>query len=202
MGFSNTWVAVKGVPKQTLLDRLGMDDTEFPVDPESEQMSVGRNSRGWILLCSNDWELGERAAELSQGGEAVACWIEDHVMTSGARGFSDGQEDWSVWYEEQRLDIGGDPPDALTKVHAKAKKAQQKHGASADPLRTDYIYEIPVDLAAAACGFRLDRLPQPKFTALKYKPRPRSEGKSIYPDEAKGFLGSVKLAIKRRLDWW
>lgn len=75
------------------------------------------------------------------------------------------------------LQVGGNPPAELQAIRAQAEAEQAKPD---DGLPTDYIFDVPVDLVEAICGFRIGVLPEPEFIVLiEHRPRPRGLFKGL-----------------------
>jgi hypothetical protein len=99
MGYSLSWLAVKGKPPQAVRDQLGFRLTgEREEIPEADLSGV-QMPTGWYLIVSNRSEqVASEAAmrSLSSGSELVTCFVEEHVMASSATGWKDGRKIWSV----------------------------------------------------------------------------------------------------------
>jgi hypothetical protein len=101
---------------------------------------------------------------LSSGCEVVGCSVEEHVMVSTAVRWKDGQKIWQVIHDAQKdiehLDVKGEPPLEFSAIRDRLKSQQQAAGGKKSD--TDYIFDIPVDLAEVIIGYRYDKdLPGP-----------------------------------------
>jgi len=175
MGFSISFIAVKGREKAEVVGELGLADTGRP-DPRTRARFVyAELPDGWRLVYSNsfDYASPRRIADLSKGALAVGCAVEEHVMFSGARAYEDGRELWSVIHDRQDglydLSMTGKPPAELQAIKDRLFKEQDEEGGA--DAGVDCIFDIPVELAAAVTGFRHDEpMPGsggPSLTALK-----------------------------------
>src|SRR5205814_5468844 len=118
MGYSLSWLAVRGKSPQVVRDELGFRPTgEREEFPESK-LSAVEMPNGWYLIVSQRSELVASDAAMqrlsSSGGELVTCFVEEHVMFSSATGWKDGSKSWSIIHDAQRgiehLETAGELP--------------------------------------------------------------------------------------------
>ena len=157
MGFNICYIAAK-------LDVEDMAEAfELALAPpeEAPRGSGGRIGRlrgsGWTLLLCDDEGFGRKReaqiAALSQGREVYLCEVNETVMWSSAELWRDGAQLWQVTHAGDGEDVTdlsctGEVPEALAGVRDTCEGLQKE----ADGV--DYMFEIPLDLAAAAIGFR------------------------------------------------
>jgi hypothetical protein len=88
----------------------------------------------------------------------VSCFLETHVMVSAAAGWENGRRIWSVLHESDHgidhLEIEGKPPAAFAAIRDGLAAKQKTQGGRP---RVDYIFDIPINLAAAITGFHYER---------------------------------------------
>jgi len=163
MGYSLSWLAVKGKPPQAVRDQLGFRPTgEQEEIPEADLTGVEMPG-GWYLLVSNRSEqvASDEAMQRlsSSGGELVTCFVEEHVMFSSATSWKDGHRIWSVIHNAQErrdhLDTQGNLPPAFSSILADLRSKQQE--ADANKRGVDFIFDAPVALAQSVVGYRHDR---------------------------------------------
>lgn len=156
MGYSLSWLAVRGKDSRVLLPQLGLSGTgEREEIPESEIAGAQLPGEWYVIVNDHDIRFVDDAVleRISVGCEAVTCFVEEHVMCSAATGWSDGKEVWAVIHNAQeRLDHlveeGLLPTEfAAIRDGLCAKKADG----------VDFIFDVPVELAGALTGFRHDR---------------------------------------------
>jgi len=178
MGYSLSWLAVKGKSPAAVRDALGLRPTgqreEFP---ESE-LCAAELPGGWYLIVSDHTEHVAPDAvlqTLSAGGELVTCFIEEHVMASAAAGWQNGRKLWSVTHDSHRghdhLAAEGDLPPAYAAIRDRLVAKQRQEDLEKPPqsrpmfkrkitdlsqMRCDYLFNIPVDLAKALTGYTHD----------------------------------------------
>jgi hypothetical protein len=173
MGYSISWIAVRGMPSDAVLAELKLRRTGKSEDVPESPMSAIVLSGGWFLVFANGCDYVDRAPlrQVSNSAEVVACAVEEHVMASAARGYSGGEETWCVAHDAQygldHLDVTGEPPRQFASIHKRL--ADKLAAAGGDDSDVDYLFDVPVELAAKLTGFRHDRSPgnDVKFEILK-----------------------------------
>jgi hypothetical protein len=160
MGYSVSWIATKGRRKDDVLAALDVIETGRP-DPEARgRLSYASLPNGWLVIYSNRFNYAspQVISKLSEGAIAIGCSVEEHVMFSGIRAFRDGREAWSVVHDAQdgiyHLSTSGELPEAFGPIRTRLFREQDDAGG-ADAV-VDFIFEIPIELAAALTGFRHD----------------------------------------------
>ena len=159
MGYSLSWIAVKGRPPQSVRDELSFRTTEKREEIPESEVSAVEMPGGWYLIVSNHTEQVASDAAMqrlsSSGCELVTCFVEEHVMVSRATGWKDGQLRWSVTHDAQKdllhLDVEGEPPPEFAAIRDQ-KFAEQAAGDS----DVDYVFDIPVETARRLTGYRHD----------------------------------------------
>lgn len=182
MGFSISWLAVEGLAKAAVLDRLSLHDTE-EIDPVNESsFSVATGLAGWVLVFSNDVAYAgvpERLVTLSVGGRVVACQVEEHCMACAAYLYEDGVQIFALEHISEKgirdLSVIGRPPSEFVSIRDRLVQQQEKEDAEnrASLLYTDFIFDIPLETARAICGYRHDRWKfdwgEPVFTSAQQR---------------------------------
>jgi len=89
----------------------------------------------------------------------VGCQINDKVdMDSAAWAARDGREIWRVAYRSTckggRLESSGSPPPEFESIRSAALREQEEAGG--DGAGVAYLFDVPLDVARAACGYRMD----------------------------------------------
>ena len=180
MGYSLSWLAVRGKPEQTVHEELGFRPTgEQEEIPESDFTGV-EMPNGWCLIVSNRSEQVASDAAMrrlsSSGGELVTCFVEEHVMFSRATGWKDGCQSWSITHDAQRgaehLETEGELPACFTSIRERWFAKQKEENIRKPGIRRswfprktfaieefgcDYIFEIPVEVARVLAGYQHDR---------------------------------------------
>lgn len=162
MGFSIAWIAVRGKSKDEVLAQLSLADTGEPDEENETPVSGAALPGGGYLVYFNDMAhpaiQAASMARLSEGGEALGCQVEEHVMASAAFHYKDGAKLWDVVHLSgeglYHLAVDGTPPALLETIHTEMKATQDEQGGlEAD---VDCLFEAPLMLATALCGYRHD----------------------------------------------
>jgi hypothetical protein len=171
MGWSCSWAAVQGADKAQVLGRLGFVETTTEVEPGSRgaKWSLSPFAGDWLIIFSEDFDWGgpDRVLELSRFGPAVGLQFEDKVeMASIACAAKDGAEVWRVSHrnsddDEEQLVVTGNPPAALSDIRKPLELEQQDEDGG-----TDYLHDIPIEVAKSVFGYRADDW-EPPFVALQ-----------------------------------
>ena len=163
MGWSCSWVAVRGKPGERLLAELALRATGERVEfPQGEWFGVSLPSGWYVVLRANHCEpkeFGDRALEALSGGcEVIVGSAEEHVMVCSVGLWKDGERKWWVQHDAQEgtyhLACEGTPPASYAGfVHTYRKEQDAEGGATAD---VDLIFEVPLALGTELTGFRYD----------------------------------------------
>jgi len=173
MGFSISWLAIRGKSKADVLRELRLCDTAEVDRVNESPVSGAELPTGWYVLFLNDVlhpyiEL-PALQRLSEGCEVVGAQVEEHVMVSASFSYRNGKRQWNITHEAEKglenLETEGAPPQVFEDARARNLKLQVEKGEG-----VDYIFEVPLEVAEAVCGYRHDRWKfdwgEPQFTAL------------------------------------
>src|SRR5450432_1161639 len=158
MGYSISWLAVRGGVKAEVERALGLVDTGATEDfPEAPICGLDLPG-GWYLLvlddCFHRFVMPDNLAALSRGTALVGCQVEEHEMLSTAFFWRDGVLEWEVAHEANKglyhLDIDGTPPDSLAEIEARQREEQDAAGGQ--DAEIDAMFDVPVELARSSCG--------------------------------------------------
>jgi hypothetical protein len=159
MGFSLSWVAVRGKTGRDVCDELGVEGTgrreEFPESPLTGAELPG----GWYLVIANHdprFSLDEVLERISAYSEMVTCFVEEHVMYSAATGWRGGKKVWSIIHESDKgidhLETEGDLPPMFGSIRDRLRLEQEAAGGK--DAEVDFFFSVPVELAGTLTGFR------------------------------------------------
>jgi hypothetical protein len=160
MGYSLSWIALRGGDIENALRLLKLERTGTRIDNiPARDHGLLSIAGGWTLIFGEAPEDAELAA-LSADGEIVYVSVEDHVMVSSASAWAKGRRLWAVSHDcdegSEHLDVQGEPPPVFAEIKARALQENLSQDED-DDLRADFVYDVPVDTAAALTGFRHDR---------------------------------------------
>ena len=164
MGIRLAWMAVRGVGKATLLERLGYVETGETGDWHEVVPAFTERPGGWGVLLVEEGELPEREAleALSQEAEVITCEISETVMYSETQGFSGGRLAWRVVHDGGSkgvydLTVQGQPPEPFEATRARIVTEQDEKGG--EKAGADYVFDLPADFVYALTGFRANGSP-------------------------------------------
>ena len=162
MGFALSWLGVRGKSPEVVLEELGLRLTGEHEDIPESGIVCASLSTGWFVVVMNNsmaaYDGSMDVSRLSRGAEVVTCMLEEHVMMSGYARWKDGTRMTSVMHDAQHgvrhLDSENLPPD-MTDIAERAKASQDKEDEA--DASTDFIFDVPIDVAYRVTGFRHDR---------------------------------------------
>lgn len=153
MGVSQSCVAFRGRPAAAVHAELGLRAVG-DASPHDARYS-GAVVPGWyVVIVRGDRFLDPALlATLSRGCEAVACYVEEHVMVSHASGWADGRRLWAIDHDgcEARdgLQVTGEPPPQLGPIRDDLE-ARQRAAGDED---VDFLFDAPATLVKQLVGF-------------------------------------------------
>ena len=168
MSFKVSWIGFDRKGKAEVLQSAGLHDTGEPDEANEAPFSGAEMPGGWFILFANDFDFvsRKRLAQLSADCRVVGCQVHEGVMVSAAYGYERGNRVWELVHDGQRsmdnLSVFGAPPPSFDEIR---RRLTQQHEAEAGG-DVDYIFDIPVDVAAAVCNYRHDRWGIAEFTRL------------------------------------
>ena len=176
MGFKISWIGFQGITKHQTLQKAGLRDTGEIDEANEAPLSGAEIPGGWFILFSNDFGFAspERVASLSVDCLTIACQVHEGIMVSKSFAFERGTKLWQMEHDSQNhsddLSVIGSPPATFQSIQRRLRERQAQQDNS-QPRRVDYIFDIPVETAESACGYRHDRWRfewgQPKFSRLE-----------------------------------
>lgn len=176
MGFSLSWLAVKGKSTATVLAELQLRPTgEDGIEGDSAFVGAAADD-GWYLIVAAGAEhrmlSADVAGPLSRGCDVLTCTVEEHVMFSQASGWRDGGRLWTVTHRGEDGPVGieetGELPAGYPAIRdALMAKQVAAGGAEAD---VDFLFDIPVVLVQTFSGYKHDEVNpagEPRFEVLE-----------------------------------
>jgi hypothetical protein len=207
MSVHDSWIAVRDLPVEVLLDMLGLEETgeEDVACLAGDPYAWGRTEAGWTMLYANFNGLAhpDNLRELSRHGTVIACDYQDQVDTlSGLMiAVRDGETLWKIDVVGDLLETEGALPPEFGPILDRLKALDD-----ADP-DTAYLWDIPIDLGEALCGFNPFKS-ETRFRSL----RPRKDStwhRSLtlaehrnYPEPPRSPSNDVLWKLGRYVLWW
>jgi hypothetical protein len=172
VGFRISWVGFDSTGKAKALQAADLQDTGEPEEANESPFSGAEFPGGWFVLFSNDFGFvsPERLAQLSADCRIVACQVHEGIMFSAAYGYQGGRRVWELAHNAQQsiydLSVSGSPPPSFESIRRRVTREQETTPG-------DFIFDIPVEVAAAVCGFRHSQWTyewgRPQFTRLEVR---------------------------------
>jgi hypothetical protein len=183
MGYRLSWFAVRQVPIEKIHAELHLRSLGKAAEADSSGHPVqaigSQFSDDWYVIQASHlreyWLANQILEKLSLLGHVVACDVCETTMQSAASGWDHGKLTWSVIHDDQvggnHLEAYGGPPEIYTGIR-EGLMAQQVLEDSVlvtrDQFRADYLFDVPIDFAAALTGFRHDLVGDDLFEALTF----------------------------------
>jgi hypothetical protein len=158
VGFKISWIGFAGKDKTSALEMVGLKDTGEPDEVNEAPFSGAEIPGGWFILFSNDFQFvsRERLAQLSIDCRIIACQVQEGIMFSAAYGYERGNRVWELAHNAQQgiddLSVSGSPPPSFESIRQTRRQDATAGGGG------DYIFDIPVEVAAAICKYRYGQL--------------------------------------------
>jgi hypothetical protein len=161
VGFRISWIATEASEEAVLAALHAVKTGETDEYPDFD-LSLVTAKPGWTVIWSNNEDFFDdaRCTALSREFPLLGVHVNETVMYSDARWFDAGELVWKIWHE------GSEDPAHLARAgsipaHAAAieqdKRAEQKRDDEKNPEDgVDFIFEVPLALAASYCGFKHD----------------------------------------------
>lgn len=174
MGFSISWLAVKGKESEVVLRDLGLTPTGERDELPAESPIGGASLQGgWYVIVFDRYEhelvRDHILQRISEDCEVVAAGAEEHVMCCFAVAWQDGQRIWWSQHDAQKglynLEVEGSPPERFDSL--RRQRREEQDAAGGDNADVDFIFDIPLEAAKTVCGFSHDEAaPSEEFAVL------------------------------------
>jgi len=174
VGFSISWVAVKGKEVEVLLRDLGLAPTGERDELPAESPIGGASLQGgWyvIVLDRYEHELVRDGVlkRISEGCDVVAAGAEEHVMCCFAVAWQNGERIWWSQHDAQQsiynLEAEGSLPEGFDSL--RRQRLEEQDAAGGTNADVDFIFDVPLDAARMVCGFSHDEAePDEGFAVL------------------------------------
>jgi len=98
-------------------------------------------------------DLDEMVASVAPEGSSLWGFMVEAVTASELHGYRDGQLSWSVARDPDKgpgLVVQETPPEPFDEIRRRLEAEQ----AAADTERVDFLFDLPLELAASLSGYR------------------------------------------------
>jgi hypothetical protein len=174
VGFSISWVAVKGKESEILLRDLGLAFTGERDELPAESPIAGASLPGsWYVIIFDRYEhpfvRDDVLKRLSEGCELVAAGAEEHVMCSSAAAWRNGERIWWIRHDAQEdvydLAADGSLPQGFDLLRRRG--FDEQNAAGGRKADVDVVFDIPLYAAKLTTGFSHDETePDQGFAVL------------------------------------
>jgi hypothetical protein len=154
------WIGVQGMDRDRILDATSLIEAS---PGKRMKATIWSLPNGWTFILTFDFGFPtpERMAALSAGGKAVALSADDRPMFSVVRGYERGKAVFAIEHDggqqgRRHMAVAGTPPAEWSAIFERLSKEQDEEDAGADEV--DCLFDAPVDLAKALCGYRHDEV--------------------------------------------
>ncbi len=132
MGYTFSWVAVRGQQPQAVLAAFDLADSGAEYEEDDSDYAGAALPGGWFVVVDHGVQedftfdyAPEFLARVSAGGEAVYCYDSYEGPVSAAAGWHDGKEVWVLHHlgdieEADDLEVQGDLPAVFAEIRAGA----------------------------------------------------------------------------------
>lgn len=167
MGYQLAWIAMRSKSREEVLHLFGLRTTgEHEEFPESDITGLLVQPDWCIILVNLHGDglerlrFGQANGILSQGCEHVYCYVHERTMMSCASAWYNSDEVWTILHNGGNigilhLEVFGDIPNQYDSIRERLVSLQYANGG--EQATVDYIFDVPIEVAASVTGFRHDR---------------------------------------------
>ncbi len=161
MGWSLSWVAVRGASASQISAALGLTASTNRCEVAEAPFCGAQLASDWyVVVADHDFRFLHDPTTLrtlaSLGSDAVSCAIEDHAMVSEATAWHAGSRVWTVSHDGSNGGREVTSGDSASSYCARAWARSGSNEAGGAPSELDFAFEVPIALAEALTDFRHD----------------------------------------------
>jgi hypothetical protein len=157
MSSSHLWLAFRGVECATLYQRLNLQ----PATESDPEIWGSELPGGWFLITGNGFGLSylddSMMNQACLDSFAVSSFSDDRYMCSSTAAWKGGRMSWSVIHQgeegTEHLETVGELPPEFAQIFEEQSAKQKTQGSRP---RIDFIFDVPIKLAAVLTGFHPD----------------------------------------------
>ncbi len=172
MGYNRSWLAARGVKKVDFLKLFGLRDAGAAGD-YSQAFRCAELATGWTVLVAEDVDFAspDHLEGIVNAYPVLGCQASEGDTYSAVHLHERSKSRWLVshWSDrgEYDLEVVGEPPAELAALRDRYVAAQKARPPGRPGLflgNVDHMWEIPVELARALTGYRLEEEDETDFT--------------------------------------
>jgi hypothetical protein len=182
MGFNMSWICVDGIDQDALYQALDLAPTggtpdRYDLGTSRVPWAGATLKSGWCAVFAKytlvmDVTTGTnqpRLTRLPARSRAITCVVLEGPMISYASLWHGGRYTWEIRhnrsYGVRHLEASGDLPAEFAGFRDIAMDKQRTQEESRRPGEwgVDYVFDVPLDMAATITGFRHDRWAEDDF---------------------------------------
>jgi hypothetical protein len=180
VGFNMSWIFVDGIDQEALYAALDLAPTgETPdchdLGTSYVPLAGATLKSGWCAVFAKyalvmDLTLGtnpSRLMRLPANSRSVMCVVLEHAMISYAGFWQDGHHTWQIRHDSnegrEHLEGFGDLPPQFAGFRNVAMDKQRAQKARLKQWAVDYVFDVPLDTAAAITGYQHHRVVEDDF---------------------------------------
>jgi hypothetical protein len=182
MGFNMSWIFVDGIDAETLYKALDLAPTgdvpdEYDLGTSRVPLAGATVKSGWCAVFAKyalvlDAATGTnppRLANLPAKSRSIICVVLEGAMISYAGLWQGGRYTWQIRHDSsqgvEHLETSGDLPPAFAGLRdiSISKRREREERRQRGELGVDYLFDVPIVMAATMTGYRHDRAVQKDF---------------------------------------
>lgn len=155
MGVTASWLAVQGQDREAFLESLGLTKVGECSDPLNGDYTCAELPNGWFVVVANErrFELIPALKSVSARGFVLGGQMVETVNFVQLCGYRGGEQVWSVVHDvdidPNGVRVEGAPPPPFADLHAQTTKELEKEQED-----VDLMFDMPLELSGAVCGFQ------------------------------------------------
>lgn len=162
MGYSISWMAIKGKPKEEVLTFYEFSETLVREEIPESEISSAMLPSGWYFLwfnkCESPFVQPEMVSELSMECSVIVCVIEEHVMYCRSEYWENGSQKWKVVHDSENgmydLEVSGAAPEYFESLKCEVFRKQEAEGGK--NAEVDLVFDLPLEPIKRLTFFKHD----------------------------------------------
>jgi hypothetical protein len=216
MGYNMSWILVDGIDQDALYEALDLAPTDKI--PHWSELGTSRVplagatlKSGWCAVFAKYALVMDittateplRLTRLPERSRSFICVKLEHAMVSYSSLWQGGRYTWQIRHDSDQgvwhLEISGDLPPEFAGVRDTALQKQRAEEERREPagLGVDYVFDVPLDVAAMLTGFRYGGAMEPDYFRNLTGPDFFRNLRILVPTD-----GNVLTKLSQPPKWW